>query len=43
MDMPETLYKNCDVFRFEHQDQGFAAVLGNDPWIVVNGRQVWVR
>jgi len=36
-------YKNCDVFRFEQQDQGFAAVLGTDPWIVVNGRQIWVR
>jgi hypothetical protein len=36
-------YKNCDVFKFEQQDQGFAAVLGDDPWIVVNGRMVWTR
>lgn len=36
-------HKNCDVFRYEHQDQGFAAVLGNDPWVVINGRQVWVK
>lgn len=33
--------KNCDIFNFEKQDQGFAAALGKDPWIVVNGRQVW--
>lgn len=36
-------FKNCDVFRFEKQDQGFAAVLGTDPWVVINGKQIWVR
>ncbi|HEY6001161.1 MAG TPA: hypothetical protein VI078_17895 [bacterium] len=36
-------YKNCDIFKYERQDQGFAAVLGTDPWVVINGRQVWVR
>lgn len=36
-------WKNCDVFMYERQDQGFAAVLGTDPWVVINGRQVWTR
>jgi hypothetical protein len=36
-------WKNCDVFKYERQDQGFSAVLGNDPWVVINGKAVWTK